>query len=109
MDPISSGLQKSDISIRILSEIKMRTGTVPPKKSFPALPVPVLMSGFLFPVCEFSIPLWTKECHSLHTTLFTRFSTGLAFLNAGRPELCFFFFIHNDIKYLLSFKEIVLE
>lgn len=34
MDSISSGLQESDISIRILSEIKIRTGEDSSERSF---------------------------------------------------------------------------
>lgn len=34
MDSISSGLQESDISIRILSETKIRTGAVSSERSF---------------------------------------------------------------------------
>ena len=39
MDSISSGLQESDISIRILSEIKIRTDAVSSERSFLAAPV----------------------------------------------------------------------
>ena len=35
--------------------------------------------------------------------------TPVSAMDTVRPEFCFFFFIHSDIEYLLSFKEIVAE
>ena len=50
-----------------------------------------------------------RGCDPDRSILFTCLSAALEFLNTFRPELCFFFFIHSDIEYLLSFKEIVSE
>lgn len=67
IDSISSGLQESDISIRILSEIKIRTDEDSSESSFLAAscsdgsltrpdPVQIRMPALLLQICGSSIP-----------------------------------------------------